>query len=169
MCLELLWANWSAYNPLSTLTLVPCAAHRERREFQRSRCTRVYTLSSSSRRAPGQFPAPGSAFPDPAVPGASVSNPAVPDLIVSDRTVQGFCHFNSKRRNSLPSPSSSLVSPHVTSRKIPSVYSKGSNSVPLATLIQDGSKCAPVNTGDISVKTKRTYPPILRSRSLLFD
>ena len=73
MCLELLWANWSAYSPLSTLILVPCAAHRERRESQRSRCTRVYTLSSSSRRAPGQFPAPGSAFPDPAVPGASVT------------------------------------------------------------------------------------------------
>ena len=59
-----------------------------------------------------------------------------------------------KRRNS-----SSLVSPHVASRKIPSVYSKGSNSVPLATLIQHGSKCTPVNTGDISAKTKRAYPP----------
>ena len=61
-----------------------------------------------------------------------------------------------KRRNSL---STSLVSPHVASRKIPSVYSKSSNFVPLATLIQDGSKCIPVNTGDISVKTKRAYPP----------
>ena len=165
-CSELLWANWSAYNPLPsacvanfrTLFLVPCVAHRERRESQRSRCTQVYTSSSSSRRAPGQFPAPGSAFPDPAVPGASVTNFAVPDLIVS-RTVQEFCHFNSKRRNSLASPSSSLVSPHVASCKILSVYSKGSNSVSLATLIQDGSKCPLVNTGDISVKTKRAYPP----------
>ena len=122
--LELLWANWSAYNPLSSacvansriLSLVPCITHRE---SQLSRCTRAHTSSSSSRRAPGQFPAPGSASPDPAVPGASVTNLAVPDLIVS-RTVQEFCHFNSKRRNSL---STSLVSPHVASCKIPSVYS----------------------------------------------
>ena len=156
MCLELLWANWSAYNPLSTLTLEPCAAHRECRESQRSRCTQVYTSSSSSRQAPGQLPAPGSAFPDPAILGASVTNLAVPDLIVSDRTVHKLFHSIQKRRNSL---STSLVSPHVASRKIPSVYSKGSNSVPLATLIQDGSKCTPVNIDDISVKTKRAYPP----------
>ena len=61
-----------------------------------------------------------------------------------------------KRRNSLYT---FLVSPHVASCKILSVYSKGSNSVSLATLIQDGSKCPLVNTGDISVKTKRAYPP----------
>ena len=95
------WANWSAYNPLSsacvansrTLSLVPCIAHRE---SQLSRCTRVHTSSSSSHRAPGQFPALGSDFPDPTVPGASVTNLEVPDLIVSDRTVRKFCHFNSK-------------------------------------------------------------------------
>ena len=76
--LELLWADWSAYNPLSSacvansriLSLVPCIAHRE---SQRSRCTQVYTSSSSSRQAPGQLPAPGSAFPDPAILGASVT------------------------------------------------------------------------------------------------
>ena len=166
MCLELLWANWSAYSPLSTLILVPCAAHRERRESQRSRCTRVYTLSSSSRRAPGQFPAPGSAFPDPAVPGASVT---ISQSQISLSRIALFVSFAisiQKRRNSL---CTSLVSPHVASRKIPSVYSKGSNSVPLATLIQHGSKCTLSTLMISQSKLNVLILPILHSRSLLFD
>ena len=35
---------------------------------------------------------------------------------------------------------------------MPTIYSKNPNSVPLATLIQEGSKCPTVTAGDICVK-----------------
>ena len=40
---------------------------------------------------------------------------------------------------------------------MPPVYSKGLNAVPLATLIQEGSKCPTVTAGDISIEVMHDF------------
>ena len=43
---------------------------------------------------------------------------------------------------------------------MPPVYSKGQNAIPLATLIQEGSKCPTVTTGDISIEVMHDFEKV---------
>ena len=45
---------------------------------------------------------------------------------------------------------------------MPTVYSKNTNNVPLATLIQEGSKCPTVTAGDISVEVMHDFEKAAR-------